>query len=294
MKQSLGYRVFSVCNVIFFIILGLVMIFPMYKVFITSILTAGEMYASPLVLWPKNPTIEPYIFIFSSNELPQAIQVTVFITVAGTFLSMLVTLFLAYALSKNFLPCWKIIHRLILATMFFDSGLIPFFILVRGLGLIDNIWVNIIPALVGVWNYLVIRSFFKQLPTSLEEAALIDGAGWFTVFFRIVLPISMPVIATFTLFHAVGYWNTWWNAMLFCNDPNLATLQLILRRLVVTGETMTQMVSNYGREKTSKGALYTEAIKMACVVVATVPILVVYPFLQKHFAKGVMIGAIKG
>jgi putative aldouronate transport system permease protein len=295
MKQSLGYRVFSVCNIVFFVILGLVMIFPLYKVFITSIITSGEMYASPLVLWPKDPTIEAYKFILSSDEIPNAVRVTVYITVLGTFFSMLFTLFLSYALSKSFLPGGKIIHRLILATMFFDSGLIPFFVLVRSLGLTNNIWVNIIPALIGVWNYLVIRSFFKQLPTTLEEAALIDGAGWFTVFFRIVIPISMPVIATFTLFHAVGYWNTWYNAMLFTNDPHLQTLQLILRRLVVTQDTMGDMMNRYSQDQNAnKNLLYTEAIKMACVVVATVPILVVYPFLQKHFAKGVMIGALKG
>jgi putative aldouronate transport system permease protein len=294
MKRSVGYRVFSICNIGFFLILAFLMIFPLYKVFITSIITVGEYYAKPLVMWPATPTIESYRFIFSTSEIMTAARLTVIVTLLGTFLSMVVTLTLAYALSKSFLPGGRIIHRMILVTMFLDTGLIPFFLMVRSLGLNNNMLVNIIPVLVSLWNYLVVRSFFRQLPPSLEEAALIDGAGWFTVFFRIVVPLSMPVIATFTLFYAVGYWNTWWNAMLFCNDKDLQTLQLFLRRLVVTDSGMDSIRSSYAELPGARSALYNESIKMACCVVATFPILVVYPFLQKHFAKGVMIGAIKG
>jgi putative aldouronate transport system permease protein len=264
------------------------MVFPLYKVFITSIITVHEYIASPLVLWPKEPTLSSYEYIFRNGEIIRAGQITVFVTILGTFLSMLVTLLLAYGLSKDFLPWGKVIHRILLATMFIDSGLIPYYMLVRSLKLTDNILVNIIPVLVSLWNYLVIRSFFKQLPASLEEAALMDGAGWTTLFFRIVLPLSMPVVATFTLFYAVGYWNTWWNAMLFCNDRTLQTLQLLLRRMIISNETFNEML---GREIAEK---YTEGIKMACCIVAMVPILIVYPFLQKYFAKGVLIGAIKG
>jgi putative aldouronate transport system permease protein len=147
---------------------------------------------------------------------------------------------------------------------------------------------------VSVWNYLVIRSFFKQLPDSLEEAALIDGAGWGTIFIKIVLPLSMPVIATFTLFYAVSYWNSWWYSMLFCSDKSLQTLQLLLRRMIVNNEMMEQMTRGFVVYKGTQATVYNESIKMACCVVATVPILAVYPFLQKYFTKGVMIGAIKG
>jgi ABC-type glycerol-3-phosphate transport system permease component len=294
MKQSMSYRIFSVCNIIFFVILGIVMLFPMYKVFITSIITAGELYSSPLVLWPKEPTLVSYQFLFSNDEILTAVRLTAAVTILGTFLSMFFTLTLSYALSKNFVPGGKIVHRILLVTMFLDSGLIPYFLLVRSLGLTNNWLVNIIPSLVSLWNYLVIRSFFKQLPQSLEEAALIDGAGWFSIFFRIVVPLSMPVIATFTLFYAVGYWNTWWEAMLFCNDTNLQTLQLFLRRLVVTNRGMDTMRSSFATMRGARVALFNESLKMAACIVATVPILVVYPFLQKHFAKGVMIGAIKG
>ena len=295
LARSVPYRFFSFFNVVFFIILAFIMILPLYKVLITSIITVGEYYTSPLVLWPKEPTLSAYQFIFATGEILQSVKITVLVTVLGTFLSMVVTLTLAYALSKDFLPGHKIFHRIILITMFLDSGLIPFFLLVRSLGLTDNILVNIIPALVSLWNYLVIRSFFRQLPQSLEEAALIDGAGWWTIFIRIVLPLSMPVIATFTLFYAVGYWNTWWYSMLFCNNKDLQTLQLLLRRLVVSMESMFDMQASFAMQTGSKAAaVYNESIKMACCVIATIPILVVYPFLQKYFTKGVMIGAIKG
>jgi putative aldouronate transport system permease protein len=287
-KASVSYKIFSSCNIVFFVILAFIMLFPLYKVFITSIITVKEHVASPLVMWPKEPTLDSYRWIFRTGEILQAARISVFVTLLGTFLSMLFTLLLAYGLSKDFLPWGKLIHRIILATMFIDSGLIPYYMLVRSLGLTNSIFANIFPALISLWNYLVMRSFFKQLPASLEEAALIDGAGWFTLFLRIVLPLSMPVVATFTLFYAVGYWNTWWNAMLFCNDRTLHTLQLLFRRMISANENYhTALAADVSR-------IYTEGIKMACCIVAMVPILVVYPFLQKYFAKGVLIGAIKG
>lgn len=292
MRDSVSYRVFSIGNIVFFLLLAVTMVFPLYKVFITSIITAREYYSSPLILLPKTANLDAYRFIFSYSAALSAIRVTVFVTVVGTFLSMLFTLLLSYALSKSFLPGCKIIHRLLLATMFISPGLIPFYMLVRSLGLTNTIWVNIIPGLISLWNYLVIRSFFRQLPASLEEAALIDGAGWGTVFFRIVIPLSLPVIATFTLFYAVGYWNAWWNAMLFCSDPTLQTLQLFLRRMIVTPELLDNQLNTISRG--GGEVVYSESIKMAAVMVATVPILAVYPFLQRYFTKGVMIGAIKG
>jgi putative aldouronate transport system permease protein len=296
MKKSLSYQFFSIGNIIFFVLLAIVMIFPLYKVVVTSLITPTEIYASPLTLWPKHPTILSYRFVFANSDILHTAWNTVFITIAGTFISMIVTLALAYALSKNFLPGGKFIHRLILLTMFLDTGLIPFFLMVRNLGLTNNIWVNIVPALVSLWNYLVIRSFFKQLPQSLEEAAIIDGAGWFKLFVRIVLPLSMPVVATFTLFYAVGYWNTWYYAMLFCNNPDLQTLQLLLRRLVVSNESVDKLMAAFQSMAGTSGrySLFNESMKMANCVIATVPILLVYPFLQKYFVKGVMIGAIKG
>ena len=179
--------------------------------------------------------------------------------------------------------------------MFLDSGLIPYYLMVRNLGLPGTIFVNIIPGMISLWNFLVIRSFFKQLPRELEEAALIDGATWFQLFCRVILPISLPVIATFTLFYAVGFWNSWWETLLFnSNYRHLYTLQFMLRRIVVTDEILFGMQEGFAKSTGARIAIYQESMKMAACIIATIPIICVYPFLQKYFVKGVMIGAIKG
>jgi putative aldouronate transport system permease protein len=178
--------------------------------------------------------------------------------------------------------------------MFLSAGMMPTYVMVKNLGLLNSIWAMIIPGLVSLWNYLVIRSFFIGLPRELEEAALIDGASWFTTFTRIILPISKPVIATFTLYYAVGHWNTWYNSMLYCSrDSSLTTLQLFLRRMVVEGN-MGWQGGQAGNAVVGHGRVYTDSVKMATCVVAMVPILIVYPLLQKHFVKGATLGSIKG
>lgn len=293
LNRSMGYRVFNVGNTVFLILLSFIMVFPLYKVLVTSITTVGEYYASPLVLWPKQPTWESYQYIFSTGEVPSAVQVTVLTTLIGTTLSMAFTLMLSYSLSKRFVPGAKIIHRILLVTMFLDSGLIPFYLMVKNLGLGNTIWSSIIPGMISLWNYLVIRSFFLELPDSFEEAALIDGASWWQIFVRVVLPVSMPVIATFTLFYAVDYWNTWYNCMIFNTDKDLQTLQLMLYRMVVAEENNFSMQEAYAAQSGMRN-VYTDGIKMACCVIATVPILCVYPFLQRYFVKGVMLGSVKG
>ena len=290
---SRGYRRFQRFNTALLILIAVIMIFPVYKVFVTSITTVGEYYANPLLLWPRSPTLECYQYIFSTGEVPRAFGVTVFTTVVGTLMSMLFTLFLSYALSKRMVPGMRIFHRILLISMFLDSGLIPYYLMVKNLGLLESVWSSIIPAMISLWNYLVIRSFFLGLPTELEEAARIDGASWWRVFFSVVLPISLPVVATFTLFYAVDYWNTWYNCMLFNTGKELQTMQLMLRRIVVAMESNWTMAEAYAAQTGQRNS-YTEGIKMACCVVAMLPILVVYPFLQKYFVKGVMLGSLKG
>ena len=291
--MSRGYRRFLRFNAAFLILLAFIMVFPVFKVFVTSITTVGEYYANPLLLWPKNPTLDSYKYIFSTGEVPRAFSVTVFTTVVGTFLSMTFTLLLSYSLSKRHVPGMRIFHRILLVSMFLDSGLIPYYMMVKNLGLLESVWSSIIPAMISLWNYLVIRSFFLGLPSELEEAALIDGASWWRVFFSVVLPISLPVVATFTLFYAVDYWNTWYNCMLFNTGKDLQTMQLMLHRIVVAMESNWTMAEAYAAQTGQRNS-YTEGIKMACCVVAMVPILVVYPFLQKYFVKGVMLGSLKG
>lgn len=285
---------FDVVLVLFFVLICLIMLFPIYMMVMTSFVTAAEFHSTPLILWPKEPTAVAYQYIFSTGDIPRALGITVFVTVVGTILSMFFTLCLSYGLSKPFLPGGKFFLRLLLVTMFLDTGLIPFYLLVKGMGLSNNLFANIIPSMISLWNFLVIRTFFRELPTSIEEAALIDGASWFQLFLRVVIPISMPVIATFTLFYAVGYWNTWYNSMLFMQDAKLHTLQHLLRRMIVNQETLWNMQESFANTVGERMTIFSESIQMAACVIAMVPIVCIYPFLQKYFVKGVMIGSIKG
>lgn len=294
MKKSISYRIFLACNAIFLILLAFCMAFPVYKVFILSVTTEAEYFSNPLVLWPKEFSWVSYKYIFASSGITDALWITIKVTVIGTFLNMIFTLMMAYPLSKRYIPGTHFIHRCLLLCMFLSAGMMPTYVMVKNLGLLNSIWAMIIPGLVSLWNYLVIRSFFIGLPRELEEAALIDGASWFTTFTRIILPISKPVIATFTLYYAVGHWNTWYNSMLYCSrDSSLTTLQLFLRRMVVEGN-MGWEGGQAGNAVVGHGRVYTDSVKMATCVVAMVPILIVYPLLQKHFVKGATLGSIKG
>jgi len=292
--RSRGDKVFDVFNVLFVVLVCLVMLLPVYMMVITSVITVAEYNSAPIILWPREFTLSSYRYLFSTDDIIHAFGVTVFVTVVGTLLSMFFTLGMAYGLSKPFLPGAGFIMRALVLTMFIDSGLIPFYLLVKGMHLNNNLFANIVPSLVSLWNFLVIRSFFQGLPKEIEDAAEVDGASYYQMFFRVILPLSKPVLATFTLFYGVGYWNSWYNSMLFVQKAELHTLQHLLRRMVVNQETLWGMQESFASSVGGRMALFTESVQMAACVVAMVPILCVYPFLQKYFVKGVMIGSIKG
>jgi len=289
-----SFRIYYICLMILFILLAIVMVFPLYNVFVTSFAPQAEILTTPLMLWPKHPTLNSYRYLLIDGGIVNAYVITVFTTVVGTVLSMVFTLFLAYGLSKRNLPGGHFIHRMLLISMFIDSGLIPFYLMVKNLGLMNSAWSSIIPCLISLWNYLVIRSFFLQLPQELEEAAMIDGASYTKLFFQIVIPLSLPVIATFTLYYAVGYWNSWYYCMLFTNDSKLQLLQLYVYRFVQQANLEYNTTAAAYKNQTGEAFMNQEGIKAACCIAAVAPILLVYPFLQKYFAKGVMLGAIKG
>lgn len=279
--------IFDFFNILFFIVLSIVMIFPLWSVLMTSLVSNGEYFARSIILWPRKFVFESYIAVFHDEQLIRSLLVTIFITVVGTLYSMLMTVMLAYGLAKDNLMWGKFFRTLIIITMYFNGGIVPYYILIKNLHLRDTIWVMIIPMAISAWNYIIIRSFFRQLPESLDEAAKIDGANDLQILFRIILPLSAPVLATFSLFYGVEYWNSWWFAMLFISDSNLHPLQYVLREMVISNSNIQSTTITMGK------ALFEEGVKMATVVVATVPILVVYPFLQKYFTKGVILGAIK-
>jgi putative aldouronate transport system permease protein len=295
LRRGVADRIFDVLLVAFFVLLAVVMLLPLWTVLMTSLVDAGEYFARSLILWPRSFYFESYRYLFSEgSEIFASFLVTAALTVVGSLYSMLITTSLAYGLSKRALPGGRFFILVVTVTMFFGGGLIPYYLLIRSLGLMNTFAVLFVPSAVNTWNFLVIKSFFTQLPAELEESARMDGASDLRVFFRIVLPLSLPVLATFTLFYAVAYWNTWWPTTLFIQKKALFTLQYVLRGMIVENKRPMMMDAKARQAGMIGDRLFDEGIKMATVIVATVPILCVYPFLQKYFAKGVMIGAVKG
>ena len=295
LRARLADRIFDAFLVVFFVLLAVVMLLPLWTVLMTSLVDTGEYFARSLILWPRRLYLDSYRYIFTAgSEIFTSVLVTAALTVVGSLYSMLVTTALAYGLSKRALPGGRFFIMVVTVTMFFSGGLIPYYLLIRSLGLMNTFAVLFIPSAVNTWNFLVIKSFFTQLPAELEESARMDGASDIRVFFRIVLPLSLPVLATFTLFYAVFYWNTWWPTTLFIQKKSLFTLQYVLRGMIVENRRPMMMDAKARQSGMIGDRLFDEGIKMATVIVATIPILCVYPFLQKYFAKGVMIGAVKG
>lgn len=293
-KRKIKINPFDIFNVILFLILSLIMILPFWNVLMTSLVSEGEYFSRTIILWPKNMYFDSYKYIFSSDKLVRAFFVTVFVTVVGTAYSMFLTTTLSYGLSKKELPGRNLFLTIIIIPMFFGGGLIPYYLLIRKLKLINKIWAMIIPTGVNIWNFILIKAFFNQIPSSLEDSAKIDGASEIAIFIKIILPLSLPALATFSLFYGVAYWNTWYSALLFITNERLHPLQMVLRRMIVQNERPSLMDAAYKKTTANTASLFDDGIKMATVVVATAPILCVYPFLQKYFVKGIFIGSIKG
>ncbi len=296
-RRSFGSHLFDLFNVAFFVILSLIMLLPFWNVITTSITSNGEFLRTPLLLFPKKPTLEAYQFIFSTPLIPNAYKVTVIVTALGTTLATLVTSMLAYGLSKPRLKGRSFFIVMLLITMFFSGGLIPTFMLItKTLKLNDTLPVLFLPSVVNVFNFVIMRAFFTQIPASLEESAKIDGASDFAILFRIIYPLSIPTLATIALFVAVGYWNSWFAANLYIRDAKLFPLQLVIRNYIYKANKPPELQLAAGIRDAAGNivALSENGIKMACVTAAILPLLCVYPFMQKYFEKGVMVGSMKG
>lgn len=290
-RQSLGSRIFDIVNVIVLIAVGLITLIPFIFVLSGSLTASEELIRRGVVLIPTKLSLDGYRYIFSTKTIMWSLGVTVFITVAGTLINLFFTTLTAYPLARSEFVGRRPIMLLILFTMLFSGGMIPTFLVVKSLGLLNSYGSLLIPGAISAFNLIILRNFFQQLPDGLEEAAKIDGCNDFQILVRIVLPLSLPAMATFALFYAVGHWNTFFNAILYINDTTKWPIQVWLRQIVILSQggigDSQQMGSDYV-------APPGEVIKMAVIVVSTVPILLVYPFLQKHFAKGVLLGSVKG
>ena len=278
----------QLAKTVFLTIAAAMIMLPIIMVIATSFASNEQITAAGgYVLFPTDPTLDAYRTIFGNPLIFRAIGVSVFITVVGTFLALFVTASMAYALSRPVL-FGKPMLMAIIVTMFFSPGLIPMYLMIRQLNLLDTVWALILPGTFAAFNFIVMRSFFMGIPTELLEAARIDGASDFRIFWTIVLPLSKAVLAVIGLFYAVGFWNSFFNAILYIRNPDLMPIQVILRSYVVQNNSLA--ADQLGVERT----VPPQSIKMAIVVVALAPIAMVYPFLQKYFSKGVITGAIKG
>jgi putative aldouronate transport system permease protein len=282
---------------IFFIAFTIMCVFPLYYIFINTI-SNNELVAQGKILFlPKGLHLANYIKVMQLNTLPQALLVSVSRTVIGTFLSVLCSAFVAYILTKRVLWRRKLIYRFFIVTMYFNAGLIPWYLTMRSLNLYNNFFVYII-GVISVFNVILVKTYIESIPESIEESAAIDGAGYLIIFTRLILPLSTPILATIAVFNAVGHWNSFMDTLLLIRDSRLFTLQFLLWQYLNESNnlanTLRQAVVTGGGTLNSATIMTPTSVRMTITMVVTLPVLFVYPFFQKYFLKGIMIGAIKG
>ena len=288
-RRSVGDIIANVVIYILLTLIAVIMVIPFIYVIAASFATEAEIQTRPIFFIPDSPTLDAYARIFDMNDMGtrvfHSLLISVCVTAIGTFINLFFTTTMAYGLSRSNLIGKKPLLNMVLFTMVFGGGMIPLFLVVKGLGMYDTYAALILPGAISAYNMIIVRNFFMELPRELEEAASIDGCSDIGIFIKIALPLSLPCLATFGLFYAVGHWNNYFGALLYLEDSTKFPFQLVLRNIVMqTAET-----------QTDPNALIPEdTLKMAVIVIGTVPILIVYPFLQKHFAAGVMVGAFKG
>lgn len=289
-KEPVSRRIFVVFNYVFLTISAIVCIFPMLHIVAMSFSSNAAVNSGSVVIWPKGFQLNTYQFVVGEPAFYRAFLVSIERTVLGIIADMLLTILAAYplSLSKKKFKARQFYVWFFVVTMLFSGGLIPGYLIVKSTGLINTVWALILPGAVPVFNVILLQNFLKELPNEISESAFIDGAGYWTVLIRILIPLSKPVMATLILFVAVGHWNSWFDGMIYMNSPNNYPLQTYLQTIIVQVDLKTMIslsdVANIC-EKNSKSAQ---------IVVAMLPILVVYPFLQKYFTKGIIMGSVKG
>lgn len=290
-RKARRIGIFEVCNTLLMLIVCFITLYPMWFVFVNSLNSPEQALLGTVNWFPKELSLASYSVVFNDKSLMNGFYITTLRTVLGTTVHVLFTAIVAYGMSKHRLIGRKVYMKIALITMLFSGGLIPTFLLMTKLGLYDNFWVFIIPAMYTFFNMVIFMSFFRTIPESLEESAKVDGASDYGVLFRIVLPNSMAVIATISLFSAVYHWNDYYQGVIYIRSQDLLPLQTMLYKIIAENSMsfmQQQAMAQFGAR------LPGNSIKFASMMVATLPILMVYPFIQRYLVKGVMIGAIKG
>ena len=290
-NDGIAYKTFRIFNIIFLLLLNLTMLYPMLYVVFASLSDSGKLVGHMgLLIKPLNANLNAYKAVFTNPMIGRGYINTIAVVFTSVVLSMAMTILCAFVLSRKEVALRNVFMGFVLFTMFFSGGLIPFYLTVKNVGLENSLWSLIIPYLINVYNMVIMRTSFSQIPEPLIESAKLDGANPMQVLLKIVLPLSVPVMMVIVLYYAVAQWNAWFSAMIFLHERSKFPLQLILREILIQNDTATMMQGVGMKDATSIG----ETIQYAVIVVATVPILVIYPFIQRFFTEGVMIGAVKG
>ncbi len=288
---SRGEKTFLVFNYLFLGVLVLVSIYPMWDVVRVSLSPAHEVGAPGIRLWPEEPTLAAYETVMGNRFIWLGYRNTIVRIAVGMLIRMALTILVAYALSKRRLPLRNTFTLLIVFTMFFRGGMIPDYLLVRSLGMLNTVWALVLPRAIDTFAMIIMRNFFMSIPPEMHESARMDGASELTTLIRIILPLSTAVLATVSLWGIVWHWNQWFDSIIYVRDADLHVLQAVLRRIVI--ELDPEMMGR-SEQLTQTTVVMAEGVKAASIIVATIPILLVYPFLQKHFVKGIMVGSLKG
>jgi len=292
-RENRSDRLFTAVNYIVLSLFLITILYPLVYVVSASISSSDAVISGEVWLWPVRPTLEGYTTVFKHRLIWSGFMNSIYYTAAGTAINVVLTILAAYPLSRKDFYGKNVFMFLFVFTMMFSGGLIPTYLVVKDLGMLNTVWAMLLPGALGVWNMIITRTYFQTtIPDELLEASQLDGCTDFQFIWKIVLPLSGPIIAVITLFYAVGHWNSYFSALIYLKDQSLYPLQLVLRDILVQNDVDMNMLMDVAEMAKREGL--RELLKYSLIVVATVPLLVVYPFVQKYFVKGIMIGSLKG
>jgi putative aldouronate transport system permease protein len=291
MRRTAGERVFDALNIVLMVVLALVCLYPIIHVLLSSFSDPAALMAheGPVIRVIGAPTLMGYKITLNNRSIGIGFRNTLGYLIIGSAMNVLLTSLAAYVLTRKYFALRKFMAKAMVLTMYFSGGIIPLFIVVTTIGIYDSPLAVLLPTAISTYNVIIMRSFFQNIPESMEESAIIDGAGDWTIYARIIMPLSKAVIAVITLYYAVGHWNSWFNAMIFLRDRNQYPLQLFLREILILNNAANEASSDFVELSMAR-----DLVKYCTIIVSTVPILLVYPFAQRYFVQGVMIGAVKG
>ncbi|WP_407669401.1 carbohydrate ABC transporter permease [Paenibacillus ehimensis] len=294
MKLALEDRVFSIVIHIALLFLAFVTFYPFWNSAVISFNLGSDTSLGGITFWPRVFTLENYQVVLNDAKILKGFGVSIARTLVGTFLTIAATSLFAYGMSRKELIGRGYYMTFCIITLYFGGGLIPTYLLIRGLGLFDSFWVFVIPSIISVWSMIIFRTFFREIPAGLEDAARIDGCGYWGTFLRVVLPLSGPVVATLSLFTAIAHWNDWFVASIYINNQDLLPVQALLKQTLDSNIASELTQDSAAQSFLAKRQSYTtKSLTMATMMVTTVPIILVYPFLQRYFVKGVLVGSLK-